>query len=81
MADAEGAAANRQPVRRPAPDQPLPVALPASLGLEPARLHAMRTSLFVDSHPLQVTRLPWEVGLDMVCCRAVCGTSWHGCAI
>lgn len=55
MAEAEGAAADRQPDRRAAADQPLAVSLPASLGLEPARLSAMRTSLYADSRPLQVT--------------------------
>ena len=82
MADAEGAAADRQPVRRSAPDQPMPVALPTSLGLEPARLSAMRTSLFGDSHPLQVTILLGVGGLqygastDVGACCIGTGLHW-----
>lgn len=57
-AEAEGAAAPALPNRRAA-DRPLAVSLPASLGLEPARLSAMRSSLFEDvgSRPLQVSLL------------------------
>jgi hypothetical protein len=54
MAEAEGAPAERQPGRRAATDQPLAVSLPTSLGLDPARLSAMRSSLFQSSRPLQV---------------------------
>ena len=59
MAEAEGAPAERQPGRRAATDQPLAVSLPTSLGLEPARLSAMRSSLFQSSRrPLQVINPP-----------------------
>jgi hypothetical protein len=54
MAEAEGAPTERQPGRRAATDQPLAVSLPTSLGLDPARLSAMRSSLFQSSRPLQV---------------------------
>lgn len=54
MAEAESAPAERQPGRRAATDQPLAVSLPTSLGLDPARLSAMRSSLFQSSRPLQV---------------------------
>lgn len=55
--EAEATGAQRPPGRRAAAERPLPVALPASLGLEPARLSSMRSSLFqtASTRPLEVT--------------------------
>lgn len=47
--EAQATGAQRRPGRRGAAERPLPVALPASLGLEPARLSSMRSSLFQDA--------------------------------
>ncbi len=58
-AAADGTQQHAQPARRAGARRPLSVALPASLGLEAARLSSIRNSLFEDlsARPLQVSPL------------------------